>query len=116
MLQEPATLALSVVKPVNGAAFVGENLLEVANGKRLYLGGGSLIEEAPHSIEVVVLGEHLHQLGVAAGDDVDHTARQVTGVEQLIKITDDERIKFRRNGNNRVAHSDGGKHGGEKSQ
>jgi len=46
MLQEPAAFALLHVKPVDGAAFVGEYLLQIADGCGFCRGlGANLIPE-----------------------------------------------------------------------
>jgi hypothetical protein len=39
VMEKPAALALVGVEPVNGAAFVGEDLLQVADGERFCRGG-----------------------------------------------------------------------------
>ena len=89
MLQEPAAFALLHIEPVNGAAFVGENLFKIPNRVSLGGNGAGFIRETPDSVNVVVLGESLQQLGCVAGDDVDCSAREIAGVEKLVQISSD---------------------------
>ena len=66
MLQEPSSLALLRVEPVDGAAFVGEHLLKVSNRKRLRRNRAGLVREAPDGVDIVVLGDRFEQLRCVA--------------------------------------------------
>src|SRR5260370_23334172 len=103
VVEEPAAFALPRVKPVDDAAFVGEYLLQIAYREGFHVRGAGFIREAPDRVDVVVLGERLHQFRGAAGDDVYDAIRQIAGFENLIKIAGNQRIFLRRNGDDRVA-------------
>src|SRR5215472_4874741 len=63
VVEEPAPFALIDAKPVNSPPFVGEDLLQVANGERFHHCAAGLVPKAPDGVNVVVFHEHLHQLG-----------------------------------------------------
>lgn len=45
--QEPAPFRLASVKPINGAALIGKDLLQISNGKRFGGNGAGSISETP---------------------------------------------------------------------
>src|SRR5207248_9904843 len=75
VVEEPAAFALPCVEPVDRAAFIRENLLQVSNGQRFRRCGPRFIGETPNRIHVVVFGERLLKLVRAACDDIHHGAR-----------------------------------------
>ena len=97
MLQEPSALALFRVEPIDGAAFIGEYLFQIPYGKRLGRSRARFIRKTPDGVYVVMFGDSLEELRAVPRDYVDSTVRQIAGVEDLVKISDDERIRFRRN-------------------
>src|SRR6185437_10772837 len=56
MLKEPPAFCLICIEPIDGPAFIGKHLLEIANRKSLHLCSGSLIPKAPDAIDIIVLG------------------------------------------------------------
>src|SRR5437773_5433116 len=106
MLKEPAAFALLYVKPVNGAALVSEDLLEISNRERLRGCGAGFVGKAPDGIDVVVFGERLQKLALVTSNDIHCAAGQIAGVEKLIQIAGDQRIGFRRDRNRGIAHRD----------
>ena len=74
------------VEPVARVAVVDPGALHVARRgvfDRLAAFGGA---EVPDGVHVVVLGQHLRQRVLRAGDDVDHACRHVRGFEHLVEI------------------------------
>jgi hypothetical protein len=61
-------------------------------------------------------GERGPKLGRVAGDDVDHAARHVGGVEHLVEVGRGERRGPGRHEDNAVAHGDGGRHQRDRPQ
>src|SRR6266481_5334526 len=116
MLEEPAAFALFGIEPVDLAAFVRKRLLQISHGQGLHRCGAGFIGKAPDGIHVIVLGKRFHQFRHAAGDDVHHASRQIARLEHLIKVSRDKRIFLRGNGNDGVAHGDGGHDQGEESE
>src|SRR2546429_5319846 len=57
VIEEPPAFALLSVEPVDSAAFVTEDLLQISNGKGLGRGNARFIGETPDRVYVVVLGE-----------------------------------------------------------
>ena len=79
--QKLRTFALHGVEPRTGMAVVYPGALHVAGTgvfNELAAGGGAAI---PDGIYVIVVGQHADQRVACAGDEVDHAARQVGGVE-----------------------------------
>ena len=103
MVEEPPAFALFHVEPINGAAFVGEHLLQIANRKSFHRRGAGFIRKTPDAVDVIVFSERLHQFRGAAGNYVYDAIRQIAGFENLIEITGNQRVFFRRNGHHRVA-------------
>src|SRR5215472_4726983 len=103
VLKVPATFALGSFEEIDLTAFVGPDLLEIADRKSLGSGARLRVAVAPDGIEVVVLGQNFEEFARAAGDDVDDATREVAGLEHLIEIAGDERVGFGRNGNDGVA-------------
>ena len=56
VLEEEAALGLIWVEPIDGAAFAGEDLFQIADGEGLGHGAGVGIGEAPEGVYVVVFG------------------------------------------------------------
>jgi len=56
MLQEPASLGQFRIEPIDGAAFVCPNLLQIAYGHRLGGRGAGFISKTPDGINIVVFG------------------------------------------------------------
>src|SRR5438132_4546368 len=104
MLKEPAAFALLYVKPVNGAALVSEDLLEISNRERLRCCGAGFIRKAPDGIHVVVFGERLQKLRLVSGDDVHGSARQIAGIKKLVEIAGNQRISLGRNHDRGISH------------
>ncbi len=77
MMKKPAAFRLLGVHPVNGAALVCPDLLQVPDGAKLDLVGHGLVPEAPDRVDVVVLRERLGEFAGAAGDEVDDAAGEV---------------------------------------
>src|SRR6266513_5301693 len=96
VIEEPPAFALFQVEPVDGAALVGEHLLQIANRESFHRSGADFIRKTPDSVDVVVFGECLHQFRVAAGDHVYDAIRQIASFENLIQIAGNQRIFFRR--------------------
>src|SRR3984885_15187501 len=103
MFEEPSALALLPVKPVDDAAFVGEYLFQISYGKRLCCRCTGFVRKTPDGVDVVVLGQRLEQLRGVTGDDIDGAIRQITCVEDLVEISNDERVRFRRNHDRSIA-------------
>src|SRR5216684_5324231 len=59
VLKKPAALSQLGVEPVDSAALVRPNLLQIADRHRLGCGGAALIAKAPDGIDIVVFGERL---------------------------------------------------------
>ena len=55
VVEEPPALALPCVEPVDGAAFVGEHLLQISNGQCLCSRGARFVSEIPDGVHIVVL-------------------------------------------------------------
>ena len=104
------------IEPVEGAAFVGENLFEVADGEGLGGGAGGFVGETPDSVNVVVFGESFEELGGTASDNVDRACGKIGGFEKRIEIAGDERIDFAGNGYNGVAQGERGHNRGEEAE
>ena len=100
--EEPAALRLRWIEPVDGAAVVAEDLLQVSDG----CGRGGFIAEAPDRVDVIVLGEHLAQLAGLAGDEVHHPAGEIVGVEDLVQLAHQRSRALAGDGDDRVAHRD----------
>src|SRR5437870_11478428 len=103
MLKEPAAFALLYVKPVNGAALVSEDLLEISNRERLRGCGAGFVGKAPDGIDVVVLGERFQELALVADDDVHCAAGQIAGIKELVATDRDQRISLRGDDHDGVA-------------
>src|ERR1700730_5069402 len=106
VLQEPAAFALFHIEPVDGAAFVGDHLLEIAHRESLGRRRAGFVREAPDRSHVIVFGERFEKLRSVAGHNVDRAAGQIAGVEKLIKIARNQGISLRGNRDRRVAHRD----------
>jgi hypothetical protein len=65
---------------------VDPGAFQVAGGLALDQGGEGVGGEAPHRIHVHVAGEGFGEVGGGAGDDVDHAAGDVGGVEDLVEV------------------------------
>src|SRR5271167_433316 len=89
VLEEETAFGLGGVEPVDVAAFVGEDLFQVADGEGLSGGAGGGVGEAPEGVEVVVFGEGLEEFGGAAGDDVYGAGGEVAGFEELVEVGGD---------------------------
>ena len=94
MLQKPSALGLRGIEPVVHVAVVGPGLLHVADGEIAHHRCFLIAAEAPDGFDTVMLGERLAQLRGATGDEVNDSGSQIAGVEDLVEITDDERIIF----------------------
>src|SRR5712692_6582969 len=92
VFEKPAALGDFFVEPVDRAAFIGKDLLEIPNRERLRCGGASLIAKAPNGIHVIVFGEHFEELRLIASHNVHGATRHIAGVKKLVKICGDERI------------------------
>src|SRR5580692_316073 len=62
VLQEPSAFPLLRVKPVNGAAFVGEYLFQIPHRKRLRRRGARFVRKTPDCIHVSVFGDGFEKL------------------------------------------------------
>src|SRR5579859_5533897 len=89
VLEEPAPLGDAAVEPVDDAAFVGPDLLQVSGGHGFGGGNGGFIAVAPDGVNVIVLGKSLEQLRNVAGDDIHGSAGKVARIEKLVKIARD---------------------------
>jgi len=89
MAEEPATFALVHVEPIDGAALVCEDLLEIADGEGLYDPAAGLICETPDGVDIGVFGQYLRQLRRTAGHTVHSATRQVAGFENLVEVSGD---------------------------
>ena len=107
VLEVPAAFGVARVEEIEFAAFVGPDLLEIADGEQLGGGAESGVAVAPDGVEVIVFGENFEEFGGAAGNDVQGAAGEIAGFEDLIDVCGDERIGFGRNGDDGVS-------GGEK--
>ena len=105
MLQEPSAFALLRIKPVDNAAFVGEDLFQISHGIRFRCRSTGFVRKTPDRIDIVVLRDRLEQLRTVPRDDIDSPVRQITCIEHLVEISDDQRICFRRNHDGSVAAS-----------
>jgi len=94
MLQEPSAFALLRIKPVDDAAFVGEHLFQIPYGERFRCRSAGFVRKTPDCIHIVVFREGLEQLRGVSRDDIDGATRQITCVEDLIEVSDDEWIRF----------------------
>jgi len=115
-LEEEAVGGRGGVEPIDVAAFVGEDLFEIANGKSFCGGASRGVGEAPEGVEVVVFGERLQEFTRSAGDYVDGAGGKIGRFEQRIKIAGDEWINFAGNGDDGVAHGESGHDGGEETE
>ena len=97
-------------------AFVGPDLLEVADGESLGGGAHFRVAVAPDGVEIVVLRKHFQQFRGASRHNVDHSTGQIAGFEDLVKIAGDERVRFRRHSHHRVSGRDQREHQREKSE
>jgi hypothetical protein len=94
VLQEPSTFALSWIEPIDAPAFIGKYLFQISCGKRFRSSGARFVCETPDRIYVIMFGESLEKLRRVSGDDIHCATRQVTGVENLVQVSDRERITF----------------------
>jgi hypothetical protein len=62
MIEEPGAFSLVLVKPIHFAPFIGENPLQITDGKRFHRGAALRIPKTPNGIHVVVFREDLRQL------------------------------------------------------
>lgn len=116
VLEEEAVGGGGGVEPVDGAAFVCEDLFQVADGELFGGGAGGFVGEAPDGVNVVVLSESFEEFGGAAGDNVDSAGGKIAGFEEGIEIAGDERIDFAWDGDDAVAHRQGGHDGGKEAE
>ena len=62
VLQKPASFRDSRIEPVDRAAFVGPDLLQISDGHGFRRSSDGLVSVAPDGIDVIVLRQHLEQL------------------------------------------------------
>src|SRR6266849_7991270 len=72
--------------------------------------------KVPHSLHVIVIGQHLAEHVAVAGYDVYDTSRQVRGLQDLITVYGAQGGLLRRNGDHGVAHGYGRRNQGKKTQ
>ena len=89
VLEEEAGCGLGGDEPVDLAAFVGEDLFEISDGKRFCGGAGGGVGEAPEGVKVVVFGESLQEFGGPAGDYVYGAWGEIAGFEELVEVSGD---------------------------
>src|SRR5579872_5735486 len=89
MVQEMSALGGGLVKPIEYAAFVRPDLLQIADRGGLHRRAPFLRAEVPDRIQIIVLGQGLGQLRLVAADDVHDTAGQVRGIKELVDIGSD---------------------------
>src|SRR5262249_53205739 len=94
MFEKPAAFRLFGFEPVNRAAFVGKNLLEISHGIEFSVRCCCFVAEAPDCVKVIVFGQDLQQLRNGSCNDVDCTSRQITSIKKLVKISGNQRIGF----------------------
>src|SRR5208283_5058080 len=83
MLEEPSSLALLRVEPVDDPPLVAPNLLQISNRHSLRRCDHGHISTAPDGVNIIVLRERLQKLRSVAGHDVDRAAGQIAGIEKL---------------------------------
>src|SRR5437868_2330326 len=84
VLQEPAAFALRRLEPVYGAAFIGEDLLQVSGREGFCRCRTGLVAKTPDGVHVLMFGKRLKELRDVSGDNVDGASGQIAGVEELI--------------------------------
>src|SRR5260370_22605818 len=94
MVQEPAAFALFDAEPVDGPAFIAEDLLQIPHRQRLRNSTAGLACKRPDGVYIVMLRQDFQQLGAAPGNQVDHTAGQVAGFKNLVQVANDERVSL----------------------
>src|SRR5579863_5891407 len=97
MVQVPAAFRLLHIEPVDGAAFIGKHLLQIPHRESLCRCRVSSIRKTPDCIYIVVFGNGLEQLRCGPGHNIDHASRQIAGIENLIEISHNKWVGFRRN-------------------
>lgn len=112
--QERPPLALGA-HPVPCAAVVDPGAFEVACGFALDQGGKGVGGKAPHRVHVHMAGEGSGEVHRRAGDDVDDSGGHVRGVEDLVEVGGAQRV-LAGDEDHRVAHRDGGGHGGDEAE
>src|ERR1700677_250414 len=116
MLEKPATLSQLGIEPVDHAPFVRPHLLQIAHRHRLRSRSAGLIAEAPDGIDIIMLGKRLQKLRSISSDNIYCAARQIAGVEKLVKIARNQRVCLRRNGHRRVPNCKSRHHHRNKSK
>ena len=115
-MQEQPAFGVVAILPVDDAAFVGPNLLEIADGRRFHRGAAFFRPEEPDGIHIIMLGERFGQLGGASADDVDNSAGKIGSIEDLIEVRRDERIDLAGYRDHRIAHGDSRKNEREEAE
>src|SRR2546430_5257459 len=62
VVEKPSALPLLHVEPVNGAALIGKDLLQIAGRKRLGRKRAGFVSETPDGIDVIVLSKNFEEL------------------------------------------------------
>ena len=70
VLKEPASLGEFRIEPVDGAALVGPNLFQIADGHGFRGNGVGFIAKGPDGIDIIVFRQHFQQLRRVAGNNV----------------------------------------------
>src|SRR5260370_10124143 len=91
MVQEPAAFALFDAEPVDGPAFIAEDLLQIPHRQRLRNSTAGLACKRPDGVYIVMLRQDFQQLGASPGNQVDHTAAQVAVFKTRVKVATDQR-------------------------
>src|SRR5260370_42006555 len=97
MVEEPSSLTLLHIEPVDGAPFIGEYLLQVANRKSLRRGGAGFLRKTPNGVDVGGFRERLHQFRGAARASGYDSVWRIHAFENRIKISGDQRMFRGRN-------------------
>src|SRR6266446_4799011 len=103
--EELASLTLTCIEPV-ARARRRPRALHVRGRRELDRLHARGIAEVPHPVHIVVLGEHLCERILRAGDHVDDAVRDVGGLEHCIELSRGDGLRLGRDDDDGVAERD----------
>src|SRR5215472_737301 len=104
MIEEPAPFGKPGIEPVDRATFIGQDLLQISSSHRFRVSERGFLYMASDGDDVVVFHQGFEQLRDIASHDVYGATGEIAGIKELIEIASDQRIFFRGDGDDGIAH------------